>query len=307
MPEAERYLWPAPDDATAPAVVPGPRRQDALVPGPRHHDTPAASQSLWRRLRPAAPSGPAGLTGRADPHETALPGRATVPGYAEVPERYRAPGAGMHERLTERVSRIVRLAIGRPAVRPGLSYQDGEPVRPAVSRRPAARAATGVSSFRSHVTARGALLGMFLLCLVTCLVGGWRQVDILDGLAYCAGCVLMPVYARRDAQLRVVISAPAVFLLALVLAQALTAQGSSGHGSALSVAEGTFLTLADVAPWLFAGTALCLVIALTRGLSQCVRDLRADPARSAAARRPEPGGARHRERLEPDAPARRRS
>lgn len=289
MPEAERYLWPASDDApapaAAPAVVPGPRRQNSFVPGPRPRDIPAAGP---RR-------------------QDALPGRAIVPGYAELPERSRAPGAGMHERLTERVSRIVRLTIGRPAVRPGLSYQDGDPVRPAVSRRPAARAATGATSFRSHVTARGALLGMFLVCLVTCLVGGWRQVDILDGLAYCAGCVLMPVYARRDAQLRVVISAPAVFLLALVITQALTAQGSSGHGSALSVAEGTFLTLADVAPWLFAGTALCVVIALTQGLSQCVRDLRADPARSAAARRPQPGGARHRDRFEPDPPARRRS
>ena len=148
------------------------------------------------------------------------------------------------------------------------------------------------SSFRSHLTARGALLGMFLLCLLACLIGGWRQLDILDGLAYCTGCAAMPVYARRDAQLRVVISAPAVFLLALIITQALTAQGTSAHGSVYSVLEGTFLTLADVAPWLFAGTAIAVAVGLTQGLRQSVRELRAGPASQGANRRPSAHSAR---------------
>jgi hypothetical protein len=41
-----------------------------------------------------------------------------------------------------------------------------------------------------------------------------------------------------------------------------------------SVLEGTVLTLAGVAPWLFAGTIACVVIAMTRGLPDCVRQLR---------------------------------
>jgi hypothetical protein len=41
------------------------------------------------------------------------------------------------------------------------------------------------------------------------------------------------------------------------------------------VLEGTFLTLANVAPWLLAGTAICLGIAMVQGLPECVRALRA--------------------------------
>jgi hypothetical protein len=130
---------------------------------------------------------------------------------------------------------------------------------------------------RGRLTASGALLGMLLLCLVTCLVAAWRQLDVLAGLGYCAGCVLAPIYARRVAQLRIAVSAPVVFLLAEVVAQALTTSGSSGHATLLSVAEGTFLALAGCAPWLFAGTAVCIVIAMFRGLPQCVRDLRTGP------------------------------
>ena len=100
------------------------------------------------------------------------------------------------------------------------------------------------------------------------------------------------MYARRDAQLHIVISAPFVFLLAEIATQALTAQGSSSRGSAMSVVEGTFLTLADVAPWLFAGTAICVGVAMTRGLPQCVRDLRAGlrgEVRATSLRRSWPG------------------
>jgi hypothetical protein len=115
---------------------------------------------------------------------------------------------------------------------------------------------------------------MLALCLVTCLLAAWRQVDVVAGLGFCAGCVLAPVYARRAAQLRVALSAPVIFLLAEIVAQSITAPGNSGHGTAVAVLEGTVLALADVAPWLFAGTALCITIALFRGLPQCVRDLR---------------------------------
>jgi hypothetical protein len=123
-----------------------------------------------------------------------------------------------------------------------------------------------------------------LLCLVTCLVAAWRQVDVVAGLGYCISCVLAPVAARRGAQLKVAVSAPVVFLVAEVIAQSLTAPGSSGHGMVLAVLEGTLLALAGAAPWLFAGTAVCMVIAMFRGLPQCVRDLRTRPAARSASR-----------------------
>ncbi len=76
--------------------------------------------------------------------------------------------------------------------------------------------------------------------------------------------------------MQVVIAPPVIFLLAVLITQALTAQGSSGHGAVLSVIEGTFLMLAATAPWLIAGTAGCLAVAAFRGLPDCVRQFRAD-------------------------------
>lgn len=186
----------------------------------------------------------------------------------------------MQNRLAGGISRFIRLSAGLPAVSPKSSARYREP--DAAGPAPRATRASGrpwdrTASFRSHLTARGALLGMFTLFLVTTLIASWRGLDVLAGLGYCAGCIAAPVYARREAQLAVVLSTPAVFLLAEIITQALTAQGSSGHSSALSVLEGTALTLADTAPWLFAGTAACVVMALTRGLPYCIRELRASP------------------------------
>ena len=131
------------------------------------------------------------------------------------------------------------------------------------------------ATFRSHVTTRGALVGMFAICLAACLLAAWLHAEMLAGLGFVIGGILAPVYARRDALLHVVISAPVIFLLAAVVTQLLTVQGGSSRGSALSVLEGTLLTLADAAPWLFAGTAICIGIALLQGLPQCVRKLQA--------------------------------
>jgi hypothetical protein len=123
------------------------------------------------------------------------------------------------------------------------------PAWAALRSRRGRRAASRTASFR--LTIRGALLGLFGLDLLTFLVSAWLHSGVLDGLGFCAGAVLAPCYLRRDAQ------------------------GDSGHGSVMSVIEGTFLTLAAMAPWLFAGTAACLVVASCRGLPQCVRDLSA--------------------------------
>jgi hypothetical protein len=147
------------------------------------------------------------------------------------------------------------------------------PAWAALRSRRGRRAASRTASFR--LTIRGALLGLFGLDLLTFLVSAWLHSGVLDGLGFCAGAVLAPCYLRRDAQLQAAVSVPAIALLAVIVSQALTAQGDSGHGSVMSVIEGTFLTLAAMAPWLFAGTAACLVVASCRGLPQCVRDLSA--------------------------------
>jgi hypothetical protein len=116
---------------------------------------------------------------------------------------------------------------------------------------------------------------MFAVCLVACLLAAWLHADAIAGVGFVATGILAPVYARQNALLHIVISAPVIFLLAEIVTQLITAPGTSGRSSAISVLEGTFLTLADVAPWLFAGTIVCIGVAMTRGLPQCVRDLRA--------------------------------
>jgi hypothetical protein len=126
-----------------------------------------------------------------------------------------------------------------------------------------------------RITARGALTGMFAVCLGSSLLAYLLHLEVLVGLGFCAACVLAPAYAVRPALLEVVTAPPVTFLLAVVVVQALTAQGDSSHASVQSVLAGTLLTLAAIAPWLLAGTVLCVVIAIRRGLPECVRDLRA--------------------------------
>jgi biotin transporter BioY len=127
---------------------------------------------------------------------------------------------------------------------------------------------------------------MFVLCLVSCLVSAAWGLGVLAGLGYCVAGALAPLYVRRQALLQVVLAPPATFLVAVVIAQAITAQGDSAHGTILSVLEGTFLMLAGAAPWLLVGTATAVGVAMYRGLPHCIRDFRAALRGEAVAGRP---------------------
>lgn len=127
-----------------------------------------------------------------------------------------------------------------------------------------------------QVTVRGALVGMFCIFLLACLMASWLHIAVLAGLGYAASCVLAPFFVRRHALLHVVIAPPAIFMASVIITQVLTAQGTSRHGRAMSVLEGTLLTLAGIAPWLLAGTALDVGGAMTRGLPECVRQIAAE-------------------------------
>jgi hypothetical protein len=126
------------------------------------------------------------------------------------------------------------------------------------------------------VTARGAILALLALFLSSLLMAGWFGLWILPGIGYMAGCVIAPSLVSRRALLQIVAAPPALFLVAVVVVQVLTAQGSSRHGRALSVVEGTVLTLAATAPWLLLGTALGIASAMRLGLIERVSELRAD-------------------------------
>jgi hypothetical protein len=112
--------------------------------------------------------------------------------------------------------------------------------------------------------------------LASCLLAAWLHNNVVAGLGFCAATCVAARCARPQALLGLVVSVPAVFLTAEVVAQVAIEPAFKHHGTLLPVAEGTLLTLAGVAPWLFAGTAAGVLIAMFRGLPQCVRSLRSD-------------------------------
>jgi hypothetical protein len=176
-------------------------------------------------------------------------------------------------------------AVSRPGGRRYSSRSGGR--RYSTSREPPAwRAATTWSAEQSAGAAETAfpgrlesagLLGSLLAAfLVSCLLAAWLHNDVVAGLGFCAATCVAARCARPQALLGLVVSVPAVFLTAAVVAQLAIEPAFKHHGTLLPVAEGTLLTLAGVAPWLFAGTIAGLVIAMFRGLPQCVRSLQSD-------------------------------
>jgi hypothetical protein len=125
---------------------------------------------------------------------------------------------------------------------------------------------------RPRLTGRGSMLVMLVLFLAGNLIAVSASRPWLGGLGYAAGCLLAVAYARREAMLLVVIPPPLIFLVALVSAELIT----GGNATALATAEGTLLTLAAVAPWLYVCTAAVLVAGTMRGLPACIRRLRAE-------------------------------
>jgi len=173
-------------------------------------------------------------------------------------------------------------ASGEPAPQPGSSVNSplatpvtppATPVPPATRMTPPATRATPPAT---RMTARGAVVAMFLLFLVGTLAAGWLHLEVLAGLSFVAGCAMAAYYSRRDGLLTAVVTPPLVFMAALVIAELLTSHEDTVRHSLTAAAEGIILTLAAVAPWLFSGVVIGLVIALTRGLPQCVRDLSAE-------------------------------
>jgi hypothetical protein len=129
---------------------------------------------------------------------------------------------------------------------------------------------------RSLVTARSAALVMLALFLAGDLLADRLSLSILGGLSFVAGCLLAAVCTQRHDLLLMVTMPPLIFLIAVVCVEVLTSPGSTFAASAGAVVAGTILTLSAAAPWLFGGVLLCLIVAMFRGLPQCVRDLRLD-------------------------------
>jgi hypothetical protein len=113
------------------------------------------------------------------------------------------------------------------------------------------------------------MLAVFAVGLIGASLTPW---PVLAGAFFVIGSVAAVIYVRPGDLLMVTIVPPLLFGIALLAVKAATASGNV----VLSIAEGIAITMAEVAPWLFAGMALTLVIAWARGLGGCVRELRQD-------------------------------
>ena len=149
----------------------------------------------------------------------------------------------------------------------------GQAASPATATSPAAR-----------LTGRGAVLGMAVVFTVGLLAASGLGAIVLAGIFFVLGCALAAWFTRPPDLLIVVLTPPILFSGALIFVQVVTASGSLF----LSVAAGSVVVLASLAPWLAVGLIVTVAIALPRGLlgsiGDLIRDLRADAARRKRAR-----------------------
>ncbi len=147
----------------------------------------------------------------------------------------------------------------------------GAAVRPRASHGKAGNSARGAAADeRVRLTGRGGILAVFAISFTGLFAASLSHAGALAGLSYVVACVLAACGVRRGHLLPVAVTTPMLFGVAVVCVQAMTAAGGL-----LSVAGGTLVTLGNVAPWLFTGTALFAIIAFARGLAGELRGLRA--------------------------------
>jgi len=135
------------------------------------------------------------------------------------------------------------------------------------------------------MTARGAVVAMFSLFFLGMLAADWLHLGSLIGLSFVAGCVLAARYTKRDGLLAAVVAPPLIFMIALAGTQTMSAHADTLRRTLTYAIEGIVLTLASVAPWLFGGVILGVVVAMSGGLARCVSEFRAESRARAEPRR----------------------
>ncbi|MFC4058353.1 DUF6542 domain-containing protein [Planomonospora corallina] len=147
------------------------------------------------------------------------------------------------------------------------------------------KAASGV-----RLTARGAVTAVLVSTLAGSLLNSLLGLPVVVGVAFVGGCLAAAWLVNPRDLLSLVVSPPLVFFAAMLVAEAVRALTAASPAAAFSL--GVYTSLSRGAPWLFAGSALVLVVAWRRGLTDCVRELREElRASGAAVPRPRSGGA----------------
>jgi hypothetical protein len=119
----------------------------------------------------------------------------------------------------------------------------------------------------TRLTGRGGVVVVFGTCFLGLLIADWASWGEFADAVFFMASSLTAYYVRPSGLLPVVVSPPLVFFIACVLAKMVTS------ARVLAAFPAAFAALAASAPWLLAGTALTVVIALLRGLLGEVRTL----------------------------------
>lgn len=143
--------------------------------------------------------------------------------------------------------------------------------RPRGRNRAAPRREEAPARRPPRLTGRGGVLVIVVFSFVGTLVTHWTDLPLAPGIGFTLACLLSVCLVRPSDLLSLSVSPPIAFFAAVVAAESLLALGSEGFARALLL--GLASRLAEVAPWLFLGTALVLVIGVTRGLPGNIRDL----------------------------------
>ncbi|MFC3997122.1 DUF6542 domain-containing protein [Nocardiopsis sediminis] len=121
-----------------------------------------------------------------------------------------------------------------------------------------------------RLTARGGILAIVALSFAAALLAHVTGVAGINGGVFVAVCIATALVVRPTDLLSLTVSPPLAYFVAALAAETVLTLGSPGFSRGVAIGMAT--RLADVAPWLFLGTALVLVIAVFRGLPGTVRD-----------------------------------
>ncbi|TDQ54797.1 DUF6542 domain-containing protein [Actinorugispora endophytica] len=122
-----------------------------------------------------------------------------------------------------------------------------------------------------RLTARGAIVGVTLASFASTMLADAVERPIVSGIGFVAACVLAALLVRAADLLTLSVSPPLAYFVAALTAEIVLTLGTDGFARGVSIGIAT--RLADIAPWLFAGTALVLVVVIPRGLARNVRAL----------------------------------
>ncbi|WP_017580602.1 DUF6542 domain-containing protein [Nocardiopsis valliformis] len=135
----------------------------------------------------------------------------------------------------------------------------------------AARSAGAASWTPPRLTGRGGVLLIVVFSFAGTMLAHLTATPAAPGLAFTLACLITAAVVRPSDLLSLSVSPPIAYFVAVVAAESLLALGNEGFARVLIL--GLASRLAEVAPWLFLGTALVLVISVFRGLPGNLRNL----------------------------------